>query len=104
MDYKYITSDDKFVDDPKHKEYNTWITGPTSAQSYEPMRIPLYKLGAVVNYNMDPIVPGAGSAIFLHLWRSANQGTAGCIAMSEEHLVHLLQWFDKAQHPSIYIM
>jgi L,D-peptidoglycan transpeptidase YkuD (ErfK/YbiS/YcfS/YnhG family) len=103
MDFRYITDEDKFIDDPKNKDYNTWIHGTTSAQSYEPMRIPLYKLGAVVNYNMNPIMSGAGSAIFLHLWRSADQGTAGCIAMSEEHLLSLLLWLDKKQHPYIYI-
>jgi hypothetical protein len=59
--------------------------------------------GAVVNYNMNPIMSEVGSSIFLHLWRSANQGTAGCIAMSEEHLSSLLHWLDKTQHPYIYI-
>lgn len=103
MDYRYISEEDKFIDDPAHKDYNTWVNGTTNAQSYEPMRIPLYKMGAVVDYNMNPIVPGAGSAIFLHLWRSASQGTAGCIAMSERHLLPLLQWLDKKHHPYIYI-
>ncbi len=103
MDFKYISDEDKFIDDPHHKHYNTWVNGPTSAQSYEPMQIPLYKMGVVINYNMKPIVPGAGSAIFLHIWRSEQQGTAGCVAMSEKHLLQVLHWLDKKQHPYIFI-
>ena len=31
MDYRYIAAEDKFIDDPQHSHYNTWITGQTSA-------------------------------------------------------------------------
>lgn len=103
MDYRYITLEDKFIDDPKHPHYNTWITGHTSATSYESMAIPLYKMGAVINYNMNPIVAGAGSALFIHLWRSENQGTAGCVALSEPNLLQLLHWLEKKKNPYIYI-
>ena len=67
------------------------------------MAIPLYKMGAVINYNMNPIVTGAGSDIFIHLWRSANQGTAGCVALSEHHLLQQLHWLNKKNNPYIYI-
>lgn len=103
MDYKYLDTQDKFIDDLHSKEYNTWVHGKTLAKSYETMLIPLYKMGAIVNYNMNPIIPGAGSAIFIHLWRSENQGTAGCIALSEPHLSALLYWLDKQKNPLIYI-
>ncbi|CAM2761107.1 Uncharacterized protein conserved in bacteria [Legionella steigerwaltii] len=103
MDFKYITSDDKFIDDVSHKSYNTWVRGDTDAQSYESMLIDAYKMGVVINYNMNPVVPGAGSAIFIHLWRSINVGTYGCIAMDEPHLLRLLHWLDKKQQPFIYI-
>ena len=48
-------------------------------------------------------IPGAGSAIFMHIWRSDHEGTAGCIAMSEKHLLQVLHWLDKKQNPYIYI-
>ncbi|MDP1601697.1 MAG: L,D-transpeptidase family protein [Legionella sp.] len=103
MDYKYITRDDKFVDDVMSKDYNRWVIGKTDAKSYEAMLIEPYNMGAVINYNMNPTIAGAGSAIFMHLWRAANAPTWGCIAMDEQHLSAILHWLDKRQHPYIYI-
>lgn len=103
MDFKYITADDKFIDDVSHSGYNTWVKGNTNAKSYESMLIDVYRIGAVVNYNMNPVIPGAGSAIFIHLWRSIHSGTHGCIAMEESHLLKLLHWLDKEKHPYIFI-
>ena len=34
VDYKYITAEDKFIDDVTSKDYNTWVFGPTRAKSY----------------------------------------------------------------------
>jgi L,D-peptidoglycan transpeptidase YkuD (ErfK/YbiS/YcfS/YnhG family) len=103
MDYKYITAADKFIDDVKHKDYNTWVSGVTDATSYESMLIKPYAIGVVINYNIKPTRAGAGSAIFLHLWRSANVPTAGCVAVERKHLLMMLHWLDKAQSPYILI-
>ena len=103
MDYKYITPEDKFIDDASNPRYNTWVRGSTDAKSYETMLYGPYKMGLVVNYNMNPTISGAGSAIFIHLWKSADIGTYGCIAMDEAHLLALLKWLDKNQHPYIDI-
>lgn len=103
MDYKYITADDKFIDDVNGKSYNTWVNGKTEAKSYERMLIKPYKMGVVINYNMSPIIKGAGSAIFIHLWRAINIPTAGCVAMDKKNLLALLHWLDKKKHPFIYI-
>lgn len=51
----------------------------------------LYRWGVVVQYN-DAAVPGAGSCIFLHVWRALDSPTAGCTAMAEEDLLALLGW------------
>lgn len=104
MDYKYITKADKFIDDPKHKNYNSWVIGMTDATSFETMLIPQYKMGLVIQYNMNPIIPGAGSAIFMHIWTSPSTGTFGCVAASEESMQTLLQWLDKNKRPYIYII
>ncbi|MCL9684004.1 L,D-transpeptidase family protein [Legionella maioricensis] len=103
MDYKYITADDKFIDDVTSNRYNTWVNGKTEAKSYEQMLIEPYKIGVIINYNMDPTIKGAGSAIFMHLWRSINVPTAGCVAMEKKNLMALLRWLDKKKHPYIYI-
>lgn len=104
MDYKYITAEDKFIDDGNHKLYNTWVSGFTDAKSYESMLIEPYTYGAVINYNRTPVSAGAGSAIFIHLWRSSKLPTAGCIALDKKHLLMLLHWLDKAQHPYLLVM
>lgn len=52
---------------------------------------------------MNPVIPGAGSSIFIHLWRSIHSGTYGCIAMDELHLLKLLHWLEKDKHPYVFI-
>jgi len=47
----------------------------------------LYDLVAVLGYNDDPVVPGKGSAIFLHLARSDHCATQGCVALALEDAV-----------------
>lgn len=103
MDYNYITADDKFIDDSNNKRYNTWVSGLTDANSYESMLMEPYAYGAVINYNMNPTIAGKGSAIFIHLWRSPNSPTAGCIALAKKHVLMMLRWLDKAQHPYILV-
>jgi L,D-peptidoglycan transpeptidase YkuD (ErfK/YbiS/YcfS/YnhG family) len=103
MDYKYITTNDKFIDDVNNKRYNTWVSGSTDAKSYESMLIEPYTYGAIVNYNINPTIAGKGSAIFIHLWRSPNSPTAGCIAIEKRHLLMMLHWLDKAQHPYLLV-
>ncbi|MND07576.1 hypothetical protein D3C83_296370 [compost metagenome] len=44
----------------------------------------------VIGYNTAPVVPGKGSAIFLHIARPDYAGTEGCIAIAREALVPLL--------------
>ena len=47
---------------------------------------PQYDRVAVLDWNRHPVVPGRGSAIFLHAWRRPRQPTAGCIAFARPHL------------------
>ena len=54
----------------------------------------VYDLLAVLDYNMNPIVAGKGSAIFIHLARPDNNGgftnTEGCLALRKEDFYHLV--------------
>lgn len=60
-----------------------------------------YHYSIVINYNMNPIVSGKGSAIFLHC---INQSyTAGCVAVPEETMLFILQWLDGNSTPYILI-
>jgi L,D-peptidoglycan transpeptidase YkuD (ErfK/YbiS/YcfS/YnhG family) len=64
---------------------------PYSAHA-EPMWLDdaVYDLLVVIGYNMAPVIPGAGSAIFLHIARPDFSPTAGCIAVDKEVLLRLV--------------
>jgi L,D-peptidoglycan transpeptidase YkuD (ErfK/YbiS/YcfS/YnhG family) len=103
--YRRATADDFWVDDPDSPQYNRWVTGPPMAKSFERLRRDddLYKYAAVIEYNTDPVVPGRGSAIFLHVWGGRDSPTAGCVALSEENVRALLRWLDRSQNPVIVL-
>jgi L,D-peptidoglycan transpeptidase YkuD (ErfK/YbiS/YcfS/YnhG family) len=50
----------------------------------------LYDLVVVLGHNDDPVIPGAGSAIFLHLARPDYGPTEGCVALARPDLEALL--------------
>lgn len=105
LEYRQTLKDDLFIDQPNHKDYNSWVKAPTDAISYEKMLRDdhYHRFGIVVNYNMNPAIPGKGSAIFIHLWDGWDKGSAGCIAMSEKNIKKILKWLDKTKHPNIII-
>jgi len=82
---------DAWVDDPADTQYNRLVTLPYPARSERMWRHDeIYDLVVVIGYNMEPVVPGAGSAIFLHIVRSNFAKTEGCIAVDREVLVSLI--------------
>lgn len=105
LPYRSVTAESFWVDDPNSKFYNQWVegTGEKDWSSAEPMGsyTAQYAYGAVVDYNRDPIVPGAGSAIFLHC---GNRGTAGCVSVPTETMKWFLCWFAPEKEPSILIL
>ena len=50
----------------------------------------VYDLVVVLGHNDDPVIPGAGSAIFLHLARPGYSHTEGCVALARDDLEVLL--------------
>jgi len=98
LPYTKLTANDVWVDDPASKFYNQWAhanapdadwSSAERLMAYERA----YKYVASINYNTAPIVPGKGSAIFLHV-ATANP-TAGCVAVSEAAMVFLLGFIEK---------
>ncbi|MEG2804135.1 L,D-transpeptidase family protein [Stenotrophomonas sp.] len=78
--------------------------------STEPMRLDLhnkgdvrYRQGFVIEHN-PAAVPGRGSCIFAHLWRTPGEPTAGCTAMPPAHMQALLGWLDPARNPRFVLM
>ena len=84
-----------WCDDPEHKNYNQLIKFPFSASAERLYRDDnLYDLLCVINYNTDPIVPGKGSAIFLHISKPNFDGTEGCIAIEKKYIIELSKKID----------
>jgi D-alanyl-D-alanine dipeptidase len=59
----------------------------------------LYRYGLMVNHNAPDTKPGAGSCIFMHLWRRPGAPTAGCTAMNEPAMLAILAWMDASKKP-----
>lgn len=78
-----ITKDMGWCDDPNHPSYNQLVTLPFNA-SHETMwrEDHVYDVVVELGYNDNPIVAGAGSAIFMHLARPDFRPTEGCVALT----------------------
>ncbi|MBI5521709.1 MAG: L,D-transpeptidase family protein [Desulfarculus sp.] len=86
-----IAPDDGWCDEPNHPAYNQPVKLPFPASHEELWRTDgLYDLIVVLGYNDDPVLPGAGSAIFLHVARDGYAPTAGCVAFSREDLLEII--------------
>jgi L,D-peptidoglycan transpeptidase YkuD (ErfK/YbiS/YcfS/YnhG family) len=107
MTYRQSTDEDVWIDDTNSKKYNHWVNIQRlwTAKSFERMRREddLYKIGIVIDYNSHPVILGYGSAIFLHIWRSLDKPTSGCVALSEENVFKILNWLNPYQNPMIVI-
>jgi L,D-peptidoglycan transpeptidase YkuD (ErfK/YbiS/YcfS/YnhG family) len=106
MPYRQSLADDLWIDEPNALDYNRWVKqSQTQAASYEKMRRndDLYKYGIVIEYNSHPVVRDHGSAIFFHIWVSANSTTSGCVAVSEDNILRILAWLNPAANPVILI-
>ncbi len=104
LPYLPLTKQIEGIDDPKSRYYTQLVNrskvDKIDWKSSEQMRRSdvLYKWGIVVQHNPSAI-PGAGSCIFIHVWKSASSTTVGCTAMPEVDLVRLLRWLDPAKQP-----
>ncbi len=86
-----IAPDDGWCDAPADHHYNRLIRRPFAA-SHEAMwrDDALYDIVAELGWNDTPIVPGRGSAIFLHIARPDYSPTAGCVALARADLLAVL--------------
>jgi zinc D-Ala-D-Ala dipeptidase len=101
--YLPLSAQTECVDDPASKHYGQVLERNSVAtvdwHSSEQMRRndELYRWGVIVDYDVSSVIPGAGSCIFLHIWRGSDQGTAGCTAMAPDRIVTLIRWLDDGQ-------
>jgi len=80
-----IAPDDGWCDASGDPAYNRMVKLPYPASCETLWRADgLYDLVVPLGYNDDPVVPGAGSAIFFHLAKQEDGGlgaTEGCVAL-----------------------
>lgn len=82
---------DGWCDAPSDGNYNRQVSLPYPARCEALWRQDgLYDLIVVLGYNDDPVVPGRGSAIFLHLARPDFAPTEGCVAVARPALLEML--------------
>ena len=82
---------DGWCDDPGDAAYNRAVTLPYRASAESMWRADgLYDLVVITGHNDDPVVPGRGSAIFIHLASPDYGPTEGCVALSRPDLLAIL--------------
>ena len=104
--YHRLVCGDWWDEDPTSPAYNTFqhvpcgqsppFGGDSEALWTEGTYYPSF---AVVEYNAQPVVPYAGSAIFVHADTGAP--TTGCVSIPLADLNTLLRWLDPARWPTI---
>ena len=106
--YVRLKCGDWWVEDARSPAYNTFqrvgcgrappfrVTTPdlsTSPRAYAHL--------AVIDYNMNPVIPGRGSGIFLHV--QIGKPTSGCVSLPRPALIHVLRWLRPSSQPYVAI-
>ena len=103
--YRKATPNTYCVEDVRSPHYNELIearrAGATVWQRWSPLLRAdgLFRWGVVVSQNGPDVVVGAGSCVFLHLWRGSHLPTSGCTAMAADALEAILRWLDPKEGP-----
>ncbi|MCY7375606.1 MAG: L,D-transpeptidase family protein [Pyrinomonadaceae bacterium] len=104
LPYTKLAASTECVDDVKSFHYNRIVdkyqVGIFDWKSSEKMLEigEQYGLGVFVEHNFEK-QKGAGSCIFLHIWKDANTGTAGCTAMERKNIETVLARLDSQKNP-----
>lgn len=110
--YRAMQASDYCIDVDGSPLYNRIVNVDAAGVtgSSEPMRRDLqvngdqrYRLGFVIEHNAAG-KRGAGSCIFAHLWNSPTDATAGCTAMSDATMEHLLAWLKREDSPIFVLL
>jgi L,D-peptidoglycan transpeptidase YkuD (ErfK/YbiS/YcfS/YnhG family) len=104
MPYVSLTPTVECVDDVHSKYYNRVVDRATVSPDWNSSEHMLYSngqylWGLVVDHNANPVTPGAGSCIFMHIWLGTGDGTVGCTAMAQENVEAVIGWLDPAKKP-----
>jgi len=104
--YHRLVCGDWWDEDPTSPQYNTFQhipcgQDPPFGGESEPLwtETAYYPSLAVVEYNVDPVIAYAGSAIFVHA--STGAPTTGCVSIPIGDLDEFLRWLDPSLYPAI---
>ena len=90
-----IGRQDGWCDAPEDPAYNRPVKLPYKASTERLWRKDrVYDLIVPLGYNDDPVLPGRGSAIFLHLARPGYAPTEGCVGLALDDLMAFLAGAD----------
>jgi L,D-peptidoglycan transpeptidase YkuD (ErfK/YbiS/YcfS/YnhG family) len=106
--YHQLVCGDWWDEDPTSPDYNTFQhvpcgTKPPFGGGSEALwqSTTAYQHFAFVEYNAGPIVPGNGSAIFIH--DDVGGPTNGCVSLPPSDLDTFLRWLEPGQSPHIAV-
>lgn len=108
LPYFQVDAQDWWVSDAASPQYNKHFRCPAGKCPFNERageRLAtagaVYNHAVVIDYNRDPVMPGAGSAFFLH--ESGGKPTAGCVSVDAGELAKIMRWLDPARKPAINI-
>ena len=96
IDYKKITDTMYWVDDIESEYYNKLIDTAIAERDFSSAEHLIdynyeYEYAVSIEYNTKSIVPGQGSAIFLHCFSNPPKPTSGCISIKSKYMKQLLE-------------
>lgn len=110
LGYTRIRAGHCWISDAADPSYNRLVVRSRCGTANEDLRrIALagpYRRVVVTGYNTSPIVPGLGSAIFLHLHSRRNGSTvptSGCVSIDTAPMDATWRWLDPGKSPRIVI-
>ena len=106
--YHQLVCGDWWDEDPASPTYNTFqhvgcTTTPPFGGSSEALwqSVNAYQHFAVIEYNTNPVVSGAGSGMFIH--DDLGGPTSGCVSLAPTNLDFVLRWLQPTQTPRVVI-
>ena len=86
-----LSPNDGWCDAPSDPAYNQPVTLPYAASAEALWRDDhVYDILVVLGHNDSPPMPGAGSAVFFHLAHPDYRPTEGCVAVSHDDMLAIL--------------
>ena len=109
--YRQVTTRDLWVEDPDSPHYNRHLILEREPRAGWEKRAQMrqddypHSLKLFIAHNAPPRpVPGAGSAIFFHIWRNGGKTpTSGCTTLPESRLRTLIARLDPTRKP-LYVL